>query len=127
MDPGKCASVFSYLYNADHDISLLQECNIPFKSDYKYLKNRWTYGQSMWSGDNNNRSSGVAILFKGNALKILKTQEVVNGRLIYADVKLDNICFRVINVYCPTDLQSRKEVLKAIPPLLICGKEIILV
>jgi len=126
MDPVKCTSVFSYLYNADHDICLLQECNIPFKSNYKYLEDRWAHGPSVWSGDNKNRSSGVAILFKGNDLKIVKTQEIVNGRLIYVDVKLDNICFRVINVYCPTDLQSRKEVLKAIPSLLICGKEVIL-
>lgn len=126
MDPMKCNSVFSYLHNADHDICLLQECNIRFRLDYKQLEDRWTYGQSIWSGDNNNKSSGVAILFRGNDLKVLKTQEVVNGRLIYADVKLDNICFRVINVYCPTDLQGRKEVLKAIIPLLICGKEVIL-
>lgn len=88
MDPVKCNSVFSYLHNADHDICLLQECNICFKLDYKQLEDRWTYGQSFWSGDNNNKSSGVAILFKGNALTVLKTQEFVNGRLIYADVKL---------------------------------------
>uniref|UniRef100_A0A673KB42 Endonuclease/exonuclease/phosphatase domain-containing protein n=1 Tax=Sinocyclocheilus rhinocerous TaxID=307959 RepID=A0A673KB42_9TELE len=80
----------------------------------------------LWSGDNNNRSSGVGILLKGNSLKVLKTREVINGRLIYVDVKLNDFCFRVINVYFPVDLQGRKEALKALSPLLICGKEIIL-
>uniref|UniRef100_A0A673KEQ1 Endonuclease/exonuclease/phosphatase domain-containing protein n=1 Tax=Sinocyclocheilus rhinocerous TaxID=307959 RepID=A0A673KEQ1_9TELE len=53
-------------------------------------------------------------------------QLVINGRLIYVDVKLNDSCFRVINVYFPVDLQGRKEALKALSPLLICGKEIIL-
>lgn len=80
-DVVKCTSIFSYLQNAGHDICLLQECNVPFKLDYKYWEDRWIYGQSVWSGDNSNRSSGVRILFKGHSLKILKTQEVINGRL----------------------------------------------
>ncbi len=63
---------------------------------------------------------------KDNSLKNFKTREVINGRLIYVDVQFNNLCFRVINVYCPVDLQGRKEILKALPPLLICGKEIIL-
>uniref|UniRef100_A0A672QI54 Endonuclease/exonuclease/phosphatase domain-containing protein n=1 Tax=Sinocyclocheilus grahami TaxID=75366 RepID=A0A672QI54_SINGR len=110
VDLVKCSSVFSFLYSEGHDIALLQECNIPYKSNYRPFQDRWKYGHSIWSGDNKNKSSGVVILFR-----------VVSGRLLYVDVKLNGIAFRIINVYCPPDLQERKEILKEIASILICG------
>uniref|UniRef100_A0A672K1Q2 CCHC-type domain-containing protein n=1 Tax=Sinocyclocheilus grahami TaxID=75366 RepID=A0A672K1Q2_SINGR len=35
-----CLFFFSYFCNAGHDICLLQDCNIPFKQDYKNLEDR---------------------------------------------------------------------------------------
>ncbi len=42
------------------------------------------------------------------------------------DVNLNGIAFRIINVYCPPDLQERKEILKEIASILICGREVIM-
>ena len=42
------------------------------------------------------------------------------------DVVLNNANLRIINVYCPIDLQARLETLRAIQPLLVCGKEVVL-
>ncbi len=42
------------------------------------------------------------------------------------DMKLNGIAFRIINVYCPPDLQERKDILKEIASILICGREIIM-
>lgn len=35
VDLVKCSSVFSFLHGEGHDIALLQECNIPYKSNYR--------------------------------------------------------------------------------------------
>uniref|UniRef100_A0A672RJ08 Endonuclease/exonuclease/phosphatase domain-containing protein n=1 Tax=Sinocyclocheilus grahami TaxID=75366 RepID=A0A672RJ08_SINGR len=121
IDLVKCSSVFSFLHSEGHDITLLQECNIPYKSNYRPFQDRWKYGHSIWSGDNKNKSSGVVILFRGWYFEIQQVQEVVSGRLLYVDVKLNGIGFRIINVYCPTDLQEWKEILKEIASILICG------
>jgi len=125
-DPVKCSSVFSFLYNEGHDIALLQECNLPYKPNYRSFQDKWKYGHSLWSGDNKNRSSGVSILFRGWQFEIHQVKELVNGRLMYVDVRLNGILLRIINVYCPPDLQERKEVLKDIASLLFCGHEVIM-
>ncbi len=62
-------------------------------------------GHSIWSGDNKNKLPGVVILFRGWHFKIQQVQDVVSGRLLYMDMKLNGIAFRIINVYCPPDLQ----------------------
>lgn len=126
VDLTKCASVFSLLYSEGHDITLLLECNIPYKPNYKAFQDRWKYGCSFGSGDNKNRSSGVVILFRGWHFEIQQTQEVVNGRLLYVDVQLNGVALRIVNVYCPPDLQERKEILKEIVPILMCGQEVIM-
>lgn len=105
----KCSSVFSFLHNEGHDIALLQECNLSYKSNYKSLQDRWKYGHSLWSGDNKNRSSGVDILFRGWQFEIQQVQELVKGRLLYVDVKLNGTPFHIINVYCPPDLQKEEK------------------
>ena len=125
-DPAKCLTAFNFLQSEGCDIFLLQECNIPYKDNYKVFEERWTYGQSVWSGDNNNRSSGVAILFKGWGVNIHRVQHVIHGRVLCVDVVMNNARLRIINVYCPADLQERLETLRAIQPLLVCGDEVVL-
>jgi exonuclease III len=118
--------VLSFLHDEGHDIALLQECNLPYKSNYRSFQDKWKYGYSLWSGDNKNRSSGVGILFGGRQFEIQQVRELVNGRLLYVDVRLNGILLRIINVYCPPDLQERKEILKDIASLLLCGREVIM-
>uniref|UniRef100_A0A671P7J0 CCHC-type domain-containing protein n=1 Tax=Sinocyclocheilus anshuiensis TaxID=1608454 RepID=A0A671P7J0_9TELE len=77
VDLVKCSSVFSFLHSEGHDIALLQECNIPYKSNYRPFQDRWKYAHSIWSGDNKNKSSGAVILFRGWYFEIQQVQEVV--------------------------------------------------
>lgn len=42
------------------------------------------------------------------------------------DVKLNGTPFRIINVYCPPDLQERREILKDIATIFFCGHEVIM-
>ena len=125
-DPVKCQTAFDFLYSEGNDIFLLQECNIPYKDSYKSFEERWSHGPSIWSGDNDNRSSGVAVLFKGRRVDIKRVQHTIQGRVLCIDIELDNACMRIINVYCPADLQKRLETLRAIQPLLVCSSEVIL-
>lgn len=78
------------------------------------------------SGDNKNRSSGVAVLFRGWGFNIQRVQHVISGRLLCVDVIWNNVSIRIINVYCQAKLSDRLETLKAIQPLILCGKEVVL-
>lgn len=125
-DPVKCQSVFSFLRKGGGDIFLLQECSIAFKDNYKRFENRWPYGQSVWSGDNNNRASGVAILFNSKLFHIQRVERVIDGRLLLVDIEGKGAKFRIINIYCPTETQDRQMVLQAIRTLTHCGREVII-
>lgn len=125
-DPVKCQTVFDNLHGGPGDIFLLQECNIPYKDNYTHFQKRWSHGESFWSGDNKNRSSGVAVLLKGWGFNIQRVQHVIAGRVLSIDIEWDNASIRLINVYCPSELSERLETLKALQPLLVCGREVIL-
>ncbi len=124
-NPIKCQSVFSFLHRGGGDIFLLQECSISFKDNYKLYENRWAYGQSVWSGDNKNRASGVAILFNSHHFHVQRVERIIDGRLLVVDVEGKGAKFRVINIYCPTETQDRQIVLQAIQTLTHCGREVI--
>lgn len=55
-------ALFVYLKTLDFDICFLQECGIDTGLDYNYLKNDWKWGPSVWSGSNDNKSTGVGLL-----------------------------------------------------------------
>ena len=124
-DPIKCQAVFSFLHRSGGDILLLQECNIGYKDNYKLYEDRWKYGQSVWSGDNKNRASGVAILFNNQLFNIQRVERVIDGRVLLVDVEGKGAKFRIINIYCPTETQDRTTILQAIQTLTHCGKEVI--
>lgn len=125
-DPVKCQSVFNFLCRGGGDIFLIQECSIAFKENYKLFENRWTYGQSVWSGDNKNRASGLAVLFNNRQLHIQRVERVIDGRLMLVDIEGRGTRFRVINAYCPTETQDRQMVLQTIQTLVYCGREVII-
>ena len=79
----------------------------------------------MWSGDNKNRSSGVAVLFKGPDFNVQKVQRIRDGRLLCVDFAYHGVHLRIVNVYCPTELQERLETIKDIQPLLLCSRTVI--
>ncbi|KAJ1149787.1 hypothetical protein NDU88_002592 [Pleurodeles waltl] len=63
----------------------MQECGIPYTQSYSQLERQWTHGPSFWSGGNNCKSSGVAILIKGRHFTINRVTEQVNGRVLVVD------------------------------------------
>ncbi len=93
--------------------------------NYIHYKNRWKKRESIWSRDNN-RASGVAILFKTRAFHIQKVERVIAGRKLLVNTEGHGIKLRVINVYCPTDCQEWINVLQTLQTLVFCGKEIII-
>uniref|UniRef100_A0A671WGW1 CCHC-type domain-containing protein n=1 Tax=Sparus aurata TaxID=8175 RepID=A0A671WGW1_SPAAU len=59
-DPVKCSSALTFLHSEGNDLFLL-ECNLSFRENYKVFEDKWRHGLSVWSGDNKNRSSRVAV------------------------------------------------------------------
>ncbi len=80
-----------------------QECCIVFMENYRH-KNRWRKGESIRSGHNKNRASGVTILFNTWAFHIQSVERVIDGRLLLVDIEGNGIKLRVINVL--TDCQE---------------------
>uniref|UniRef100_A0A671WJM7 Endonuclease/exonuclease/phosphatase domain-containing protein n=1 Tax=Sparus aurata TaxID=8175 RepID=A0A671WJM7_SPAAU len=62
----------------------------------------------------------------GQDFIIQRVQRVIDGRILCIDVSWFGSKFRVINVYCPVELQERVAVLRELQPLLLCSKEVIL-
>ena len=57
-----------------------------------------------------NKSCGVAIfIFNSDTIVIDKFEYDLNGRFIFVDVKIDNVPYRLINIYAPTNERERQE------------------
>lgn len=104
----------------------LQECSIPYLTSYLRYSKWWTQGPSVWSGGNDNKSSGVAILFKSNDFNISEVIEVVPGRVLCVDSLFKGNNIRFINVYASPLKNERMENLSAIPFYLAISKPIVL-
>ena len=95
-DPVKCLSAFTFLHNEGNDIFFLQECKLSYRDNYRVFQDRWGYGPSVWSGDNSNRSSGVAVLFKGHDFNIQRVQRIIDGRLLCIDIEYHHVSLRIM-------------------------------
>uniref|UniRef100_A0A3B3WL56 exodeoxyribonuclease III n=1 Tax=Poecilia mexicana TaxID=48701 RepID=A0A3B3WL56_9TELE len=125
-DEVKCQSVFDHLHNSGGDLFLLQECGLPFMENYSKYEKRWTHGWSIWSGDNQNRATGVAILFNNKKFQIEKVENIVDGRVLLIDLDKEGFKIRLINVYGPTDLSERVILLQNLQSYICCGKNVII-
>lgn len=59
----RAQSVLSFLNTVTSDVILLQECAIPFLKAYNQWQDMWPQ-PSIWSGSNENKNDGVAVLVK---------------------------------------------------------------
>lgn len=125
-DPVKCQTVFNYLHNCGGDLFLLQECSLPFMDNYAKFQKIWQYGQSFWSGDNLNRSTGVVVLQNNRTLHIESVEKIMDGRMLLIDIENNGCKMRLINVYGPTDLQERVFLLQTLQPYICSGRHIII-
>ena len=108
----RAQSILSFLQSVDSDVFLLQECNLPFLKHYSKWEGMWPPGTSLFSGSNENKSDGVAILIK-NPLILVKGSTVVrDGRAILARLSFMDKDFTLLNVYGFNDKNDRYELLE---------------
>lgn len=88
---------------------LLQECSLPFLTNYRKREDMWTLGPSFWSGYNGNKNDGVAILI-GNSHILVKGSTVVkDGWAILVNLTVLDKDFKILNVYEHTGKNERYE------------------
>lgn len=95
--------------------------------NYAKFAKRWTYGQSFWSGGNQNRMSGVGFLFNNKTINIENVEVVVDGRALLIDVEKNGSKFRIINVYGHTDMKERTALFQTLQPFLCNRRQILTV
>lgn len=67
------------LAQMQEDIGCLHKSGIPGEEEYRQFKSCWRWGASFWSGSNENRSAGVAMLIRSSTIKVVKVEEVIHG------------------------------------------------
>lgn len=90
----------------NHDIIFLQETHCHLKKDEKKWGLEWD-GKTIWSRGTN-RSRGVSVLFNRKyKYDVRNTIIDCNGRYIVFDLYVDNVKYRLINIYAPNDEYDR--------------------
>ena len=108
------------------DIVLLQETHIGCKSEIEEIEKVWG-GKTFWSFSKSNESTGVGILINSKIeTEIISFQYDVEGRIVLLDFKLNNLEYRIINVYAPNNTRERKLLFQNIQPYLVTRKILIL-
>lgn len=107
----RAQTVLSFLNSFKSDVFLLQECGLPFLTHYREWENLWPQ-TSLWSGSNENKNDGVAILIK-NPLVMVKNSTVVrDGRALLAHLTFMGKDFNVLNIYGFNDKNDRYDLLE---------------
>lgn len=110
----RAQTVLSCLNSFMSDVFLLQECNLPFLKSYKDWEDKWPHGRSIWSGSNQNKSEGVAILIK-NPLVVVKGSTVVrDGRALLVHLTYMGQDFNLLNIYGFNDKNDRYDLLEEV-------------
>ena len=91
--------IFEWLKGLNHSIYMLQETHLS-KDNFEKWKQDWP-GKFVYSGNKTN-SEGVGIFIhpKSN-IEIIQSTEIIEGRLLSADIKIQNKIITLINVYGP--------------------------
>lgn len=103
--------ILSCLNSFNSDVFLLQECSLPFLTHYREWEQLWPL-PSLWSGSNENKSDGVAILIK-NPLVVVKGSTVVrDGRALLTHLSFMGQDFKLLNIYGFNDKHDRYDLLE---------------
>lgn len=107
------------------DIVFLQESHVDTISLANSLKTK--FGCEAYWSLGTNRSSGVGILiFPNFDYKIEKFEFDLSGRFLFVDLLIENIPFRLINIYAPNKELDRKEFFNDLTKYVVCNKNVIL-
>jgi exonuclease III len=112
----RAQSVLSLLKSFKSDVFLLQECGLPFLTNYRKWEEIWTPGLSIWSGSNFNKNDGVAILIKNPNILVKGSTVVRDGRALLANLTFLGKDFNILNVYGFTEKNNRYELLEDLQP-----------
>ncbi len=108
--------VLSFLNSFKSDVFLLQECSLPFLENYNRWRDAWPPGTSLWSGSNQNKSDGVAILIKNPSVVVKGSTVVRDGRAILAHLTYMGRDFNLLNIYGFNNKNDRYDLLEELQP-----------
>lgn len=82
----RAQSILTFLKSCNSAMFLLQECALPFLTQYRKWEDMWTSGPSIWSGSNFNRNDRVAILVKNPNILVKGSTVVKDGRALLVNM-----------------------------------------
>lgn len=107
----RAQSVLSFLNSTKSDVFLMQECGIPFLKHYRQWEEMWPQ-TSIWSGSNQNKNDGVAILIKNPQVLVKGSTVVRDGRALLAHLTFMGQDFNLLNIYGFNDKNDRYDLLE---------------
>ena len=107
----RAQTVLSFLNSFKSDVFLIQECGLPFLTHYRKWEKLWPL-TSIWSGSNENRNDGVAILLKNPLIQVKGSTVVRDGRAILAHLSFMGKDFKLLNIYGFNDKNDRYDLLE---------------
>ncbi len=107
------------------DILLLQETHMDNKRMTDGFAQELNY-KCIWSFGTN-RSCGVAILLSDDLdYKLEKHEYDFDGRLLFVDIEIHDVKYRIINIYAPNIEKDRKVFFVNLSRYLTCNRHIIM-
>ena len=122
----RAQSVLAFLGGVQADIICLQECWLPFRRSYRLWEKHWLHGPSLWSGSNENKCDGIAVLIKNKMVGMVESTIVRCGRILKVVLRFCGVTINVLNVYSP-QRQSRWEELQDLPQFLMGRTPVLMV
>ena len=111
----RATTILSFLNNFKSDVFLIQECAIPFLNQYKKWEEKWPH-RSLWSGSNENKNDGVAILIKKPSILVRGSTVVRDGRALLVHLTFMGRDFNLLNIYGFNDKNDRHDFLQDLQP-----------
>ncbi len=91
--------IFEWLKGLNHSIYMLQETHLS-NDNFEKWKHDWP-GKFVYSGNKTNSEGVVIFIHPKSNIEIVKSTEIIVGRLLSADIKIQNKIITLINVYGP--------------------------
>lgn len=107
----RAQSVLPFLSSFKSDVFLLQECSLPFLKHYRQWEEMWPK-MSIWSGSNQNKNDGVAILIKNPQALVKGSTVVRDSRALLAHLAFMGQDFNLLNIYGFNDKNDRYDLLE---------------
>ena len=111
----RAQTVLSFLNSYKSDVFLIQECSLPFLTHYRQWEELWPQ-TSLWSGSNQNKNDGVAILIKNPQILVKGSTVVKDGRALLVHLTFMGKDFNVLNIYGFNDKNDRYDLLEELQP-----------